>query len=58
MVAAKNGWNVSARFKGANLCFNFHRKTLSGVPFCFTAEVTDGKAEELVSEILSFVECH
>ncbi len=56
MVAAKNGWNVSVRFKGANRCFDFHRKTLSGVPFCLTAEITDDKVEEFVSEILSFVD--
>ena len=36
-VAAKNGWDVSVRFKGEYLCFDFHRKTLSGVPFSFTA---------------------
>ena len=55
-VAAKNGWDVSVRFKGEYLCFDFHRKTLSGVPFSFTAEITDDKTENLVSEIVSFVD--
>ena len=55
-VAAKNGWDVSVRFKGEYLCFDFHRKTLSGVPFSFTAEITDDKTESLVSEIVSFVD--
>lgn len=54
-VAAKNGWDVSVRFKGEYLCFGFHQKTLSGVPFSFTAEITDDKTESLVSEIVSFV---
>ncbi len=55
-VATKNGWDVSVRFKGEYLCFDFHRKTLSGVPFSFTAEITDDKTESLVSEIVSFVD--
>lgn len=55
-IAARNGWDVSVRFKGISLCFDFHRETLSGVPFSFTAEITDGKAESLVSEIVSFVD--
>ena len=55
-VAAKNGWDVSVRFKGEYLCFDFHRKTPSGVPFRFTAEITDDKKESLVSEIVSFVD--
>lgn len=55
-IAAKNGWNVSVRFKGLNLCFDFQRKTLSGVHFSFTAETTDDKTESLVSEIVSFVD--
>ena len=55
-VAAKNGWDVSVRFKGEYLHFDFLRKTLSGVPFSFTAEITDDKTESLVSEIVSFVD--
>lgn len=55
-VAAKNGWDVSVRFKGKYLCFDFHRKTLSGVSFSFTAEITDDKTDSLVSEIVSFVD--
>lgn len=55
-VVAKNGWGVSVRFKGEYLCFDFHRETPSGVPFSFTAEITDDKTESLVSEIVSFVD--
>ncbi|MCS2793807.1 hypothetical protein NXW97_17685 [Bacteroides faecis] len=55
-IAAKNGWDVSVRLKGLNLCFDFQRKTLSGVPFSFTAEIADGRMESLVSEIVSFVD--
>lgn len=55
-IAAKNGWNVSVRLKGLNLCFDFQRKTLSGVPFSFTAETPDDKTENLVAEIVSFVD--
>lgn len=39
-----------------NLCFDFQRKTPSGVPFSFTAEITDDKTESLVAEIVSFVD--
>ncbi|MGI6794872.1 hypothetical protein ACMYZ5_11295 [Bacteroides sp. KG68] len=55
-IAAKSGWNVSVRLKGINLCFDFQRKTLSGIPFSFTAEITDDKTESLVAEIVSFVD--
>lgn len=55
-IAAKNGWNVSVRLKDLNLCFDFQRKTLSGVPFSFTAETPDDKTESLVAEIVSFVD--
>lgn len=55
-IAAKNGWNVSVRLNSLNLCFDFQRKTLSGVLFSFTAEITDDKAESLVAEIVSFVD--
>ncbi|WP_374693006.1 hypothetical protein [Bacteroides faecis] len=47
---------MSVRLKGLNLCFDFQRKTLSGVPFSFTAEIADGRMESLVSEIVSFVD--
>ena len=36
--------------------FDFHRKTLSGVPFSFTAEMKDRKLENLIKEIESFVD--
>lgn len=55
-VVAKNGWDVSVRFKGEYLCFDFHRETLSGETERRTAEIADDKTESLVSEIVSFVD--
>lgn len=55
-IAAMNGWNVSTRMGKGIRCFNFQRKTLGGVAFCFTAEMKNGKMENLVSEIMSFVD--
>ena len=55
-IAAQLGWTASARYKEGRLFFDFHRKTLSGVPFTFTAEMKDGKVSNLVKEIESFVE--
>ena len=36
-IATKNGWNVFVSIKNGIRCYDFHRKTLSGVPFSFTA---------------------
>lgn len=55
-IAAQLGWTASAQYKEGSLFFDFHRKTLSGVPFTFTAEMKDGKVSNLVKEIESFVE--
>lgn len=55
-IAAINGWNVSTRMGNGIRCFNFKRKTLGGVAFCFTTEMKNGKMENLISEIMSFVD--
>lgn len=55
-IAAQLGWTASAQYKEGRLFFDFQRKTLSGVPFTFTAEMKDGKVSNLVKEIESFVE--
>ena len=55
-IAAQLGWTASAQYKEGRLFFDFHRKTLSGVPFTFTAEMKDGKVSNLVKEIESFVD--
>ncbi len=55
-IAAQLGWTASAQYKEGRLFFDFHRKTLSGVPFTVTAEMKDGKVSNLVMEIESFVE--
>lgn len=55
-IAAQLGWTASAQYKESRLFFDFQRKTLSGVPFTFTAEMKDGKVCNLVKEIESFVD--
>ena len=55
-IAAKNGWNVSLSVRNGIRCYDFHRKTLSGVAFSFTAEVKDDKVSSLANEIVSFVD--
>lgn len=47
-IAAKNGWNVSVKELTDRVSFDFQRKTLSGVSFCFTAEMKDDGMEYLV----------
>ena len=42
-IAALLGWTVSVKYVDGSLFFDFHRKTLSGVPFSFTAEMKDRK---------------
>lgn len=54
-IAAKNGWSVSVREQPGKVSFDFRRRTLSGVPFSFTAEAGNGNMKHLVSEIVSFV---
>ena len=56
-LAAKNGWLVSVTVSVGGSCrFNFRRRTLGGLPFCFTAEMSGGRVGSLVDEIFSFVD--
>lgn len=55
-IAAKNGWSASFSEQADKVSFDFRRKTLSGVPFCFTAETGNGDAKHLIREIVSFVD--
>lgn len=55
-IAAKNGWSASFSEQADKVSFDFRRKTLSGVPFCFTAETDNGNVRHLISEIVSFVD--
>lgn len=55
-IATVNGWNVPTRTENGIRCFDFRRKTLGGVPFCFTVGMKDDKVENLVEEIKSFVD--
>ncbi len=56
-IAAKNGWHVKLTLsQNGKRYYDFYRQTLGGVPFCFTAEITDGQVITLVDEIISFVD--
>lgn len=55
-IAVKNGWQVTITNSEDGLFFDFHRRTLGGLPFSFTAELTDGLVGTLVDEIISFVD--
>lgn len=55
-IAVKNGWQVTITNSEYGFFFDFHRRTLGGLPFSFTAELTDGLVGTLVDEIISFVE--
>ncbi|MDE7421414.1 MAG: hypothetical protein K2N35_14545 [Muribaculaceae bacterium] len=56
-VAVKQGWLVSVTMsEGNSFYFDFQRRTLGGLPFCFTAELSEGIVGTLVDEIISFVE--
>lgn len=56
-VAAKCGWSVTANVRDSNITsFDFRRNTESGVPFCFSADMTGGKPASLVDDILSFID--
>ena len=56
-VAAKCGWSVTANVRDGNITsFDFRRNTESGVPFCFSADMTDSKPDSLVDDILSFID--
>lgn len=56
-VAVGQGWFVSVTMsEGNSFYFDFQRRTLGGLPFCFTAELSEGIVGTLVDEIISFVE--
>jgi|SRR3712207_924613 len=55
-IATKNGWNVFVKELPDRVSFDFQRKTLSGVLFCFTADTKDGSMKYLIREIVSFVD--
>ena len=56
-VAVKQGWLVSVSIsEGNSFYFDFQRRTLGGLPFCFTAELSGGIVGTLVDEIISFVD--
>ena len=50
-IAVKNGWQVTITNSDNGFFFDFHRRTLGGLPFSFTAELTDGLVGTLVDEI-------
>ena len=54
-IANRLGWEVSIWHNGEYISFEFQRKTISGVPFSFVADMKDGTAEGLVKEVESFV---
>lgn len=55
-IAVKNGWQVSITNSVNGFFFDFHRRTLGGLPFSFTAELSRGCVATLVDEIISFVD--
>lgn len=55
-IAVKNGWQVSITNSEDGFFFDFHRRTLGGLPFCFTAELSGGCVATLIDEIISFVD--
>ena len=56
-IAVKQGWLVSVTISEENsFYFDFQRRTLGGLPFCFTAELSEGIVGTLVDEIISFVD--
>lgn len=56
-IAVRNGWKVSITASAEDsYYFDFQRRTPSGLPFCFTAELSGGHVGTLVDEIISFVD--
>ena len=56
-IAVNCGWQVSITACGDDsFYFDFQRRTGNGLPFCFTAVMTDGRISSLVDEIISFVD--
>mgnify|MGYP000379305153 CR=1 FL=1 len=42
-IAIQLGWSATPQYKDGELYIDFHRKTLSGVPFSFTAKWKKGR---------------
>lgn len=55
-IANQCGWDAEPHFAGNVISMDFSRKTPSGVPFCFSAEMAGGQVDRLIGEIVSFVE--
>lgn len=55
-IAAKNGWRVKITSTKNGFSYDFQRRTLGGLPFSFTAELSGYCPGTLVEEILSFVD--
>lgn len=56
-IAAMNGWKASVNKEpDGTKCVSFRRYMRSGMPFVFTVEVNDGRAESLAAEIISLVD--
>lgn len=56
-IAVNCGWQVSITACGDDsFYFDFQRRTGNGLPFCFTAVMTDGRISSIVDEIISFVD--
>ena len=55
-IAVNNGWQVSITNSEDGFFFDFHHRTLGGLPFSFTAELSRGCVATLVDEIISFVD--
>lgn len=56
-IAAMNGWKASVREEpDGTKRVSFQRYMKSGMPFVFTVEVNDGRAESLAAEIISLVD--
>lgn len=55
-IAVKNGWQVTITNSEYGFFFDFHRRTLGGLPFSFTAELSRGCVATLVDEIISFID--
>ena len=48
-IAVNNGWVVSVTASAdGSYYFDFQRRTLGGLPFCFTAELSGGRVGTLV----------
>ena len=54
-IAGQYGWSVSICKTKYGYSFDFKRRLLNGLPFCFTAEMEGNRPDTLVDEILSFV---